>query len=361
MREQQRTNEQDTKYDGRCRKLSSHKIEENVESGKRYVIRAKIPQDGHVEFNDMVRGKISFRWDMVEDQVLMKSDGYPTYHLANVVDDHLMRITHIIRGEEWLTSTPKHIFLYQALDLKQPVFAHLPLLLNPDKSKLSKRQGDVAVEDFILKGYLPEALVNYVALLGWHSSEDQEIFSLKELEQEFSLKRINKAGAVFDQEKLKWLNGHYIRSLDTVKLAERLKIYFRQAGITIDDKEKYYKVINFAKERINLLPDIIPETEMFYSYLDHKNIDSEIIEDPLSRKIAKFWADELSILDDISDEEIKNLIKKTTDKLKVKGKKLYFPLRLALYGKEHGPNIPILIELLGKEESIKRLRSASGV
>lgn len=355
MRDEQRDENKDVRYDGRCRELSQQEIKELEQSGKPYVVRAKTYNEGTVEFDDIIRGQISFRWDMIEDQVLMKSDGFPTYHLANVVDDHEMGITHIIRGEEWLTSTPKHIFLYRSLGWETPVYAHLPLLLNPDKSKLSKRQGDVAVEDFLNKGYLPEALINYVALLGWHPAEDKEIFSLRELENEFSLERINKAGAVFDIEKLKWMNGLYIRTLDDNDLAGRTAKYFAEADIDIKDRQKLFDAVSYAKERINLLPEIIPETEMFFKEISVSKEEYPILAEESSQNIFRLWVDRLAGKETISEDDISALLAETTQELGVKGKKLYFPLRIALYGKEHGPNIPVIIKLLGKEEAIRRL------
>ena len=193
MREEQRAKGIDPKYDGRCRKLSKEERAKRLDEGKPFVVRLKVPQEGEITFYDIVREKVTFPWKMVDDQILIKSDGFPTYHLANVVDDHLMGITHVIRGEEWLSSVPKHLLLYEQFGWKPPKMAHLPLLLNPDKSKLSKRQGDVAVEDYLEKGYLPEALLNFIALLGWHPKGDRELFTLEELEKEFSMKRITKA------------------------------------------------------------------------------------------------------------------------------------------------------------------------
>jgi len=200
MRKEQEKKKLQPKYDRTCLRLSPKEIEDNLTANKPFVVRMKVPDDATIRFSDIVRGEVEFSTERVDDQVLLKSDGYPTYHLANVVDDHLMKISHVIRGEEWLPSTPKHVLLYEAFGWEMPVFAHLPLLLNPDRSKLSKRQGDVAVEDYRDKGYLKEALVNFVALLGWNPGDAREIFSLKELEKEFSLDKVNKSGAVFNVE-----------------------------------------------------------------------------------------------------------------------------------------------------------------
>jgi glutamyl-tRNA synthetase len=359
MRDKQREEKEMIRYDGRCRSLPPAEVQKRLENGESCVIRAKLPETGTIRFFDLIREEVAFPWDMVDDQILIKSDGYPTYHLANVIDDHLMEISHVIRGEEWLSSTPKHIFLYEAFGWEKPEYAHLPLLLNPDKSKLSKRQGDVAVEDFLEKGFLPEALINFVALLGWHDSSDREIFSLQELEQVFSLKRITKSGAVFDLEKLKWMNGHYLRNMDLDDLADRVRDYYLKAGYDLSDKTKFKKVIEFARERITLLPEIIEQTKMFYEELEYSNEDLQLLKSENARKLYSYWLQELAKQPEVTEETIEQLIKQTTEELKIKGKDLYFPLRLCLFGKPHGPNIPALFNILGKDEFIKRLKKAN--
>jgi glutamyl-tRNA synthetase len=206
-----------------------------LDSNIPYVIRLNVPDDQKVFFNDIIRERVEFDTSNIDDQVLIKSDGYPTYHLANVVDDHLMQITHVIRGEEWLSSTPKHILLYDFFGWEKPVFAHLPLLLNPDRSKLSKRQGDVAVEDYQSKGYLKESLINFVALLGWNAGDDKEFYYIDELIEKFSLERVNKAGAVFDLQKLNWLNAEHLRAKSNeqiLELLERWKFKNQNSKIT---------------------------------------------------------------------------------------------------------------------------------
>lgn len=207
-------------YDRTCRNLDQSNISEKMTAGEKFVVRMKIPLTGESIFTDLVRGTVTIDYKNIDDQVLLKSDGFPTYHLAVVVDDHLMQISHVIRGEEWLSSTPKHLLLYHYFNWQAPVFAHIPLLLNPDKSKLSKRQGDVAVEDYIKLGYTKEALVNFIALLGWNPGDNREIFSLEELVQEFSLERVGKSGAIFNVEKLRWLNHKWLTSYTPEKLRE---------------------------------------------------------------------------------------------------------------------------------------------
>jgi glutamyl-tRNA synthetase len=267
-----------------------------------------------------------------------------------------MEITHVIRGEEWLSSVPKHLFLYQALSWKPPKMCHLPLLLNPDKSKLSKRQGDVAVEDFLKKGYLPEALLNFVALLGWHPAGDRELFTLDELVQEFSLKRISKAGAVFDMEKLNWMNGHYLRDLELGYIAIKARQYFTEAGFDISDNERYLKIVDVARNRISMLSEIIEVAKPFFTISTYSEEDQQIIDDENSQKLFTFWLEKLKAPDSITEDSINQLFKRSTEELGIKGKDLYFPLRLALFGSVHGPELPVIFDILGKNEVINRLQ-----
>jgi glutamyl-tRNA synthetase len=211
LKKEQEKNKQQSMYDKRCLFLPPDEVKKNLDSGSPYVVRMNVEKDNIVTVNDLIRGTVEFNSNTIDDQILLKSDGYPTYHLANVVDDHLMAISHVIRGEEWLPSTPKHVLLYESFGWEKPAFAHLPLLLNPDKSKLSKRQGDVAVEDYRSKGYLKDALVNFVLLLGWNPGDEKEFFDLNEMIELFSLERVNKSGAVFNIEKLNWLNAEHLR------------------------------------------------------------------------------------------------------------------------------------------------------
>ena len=357
MRKEQIARGIDARYDERCRKLSKDEIKENLAKGKPYVIREKLPKEGEIVFYDIVRDRVAIKWETVDDQVLIKSDGFPTYHLANVIDDHLMKISHIIRGEEWLSSVPKHLFLYNVFGWKPPKMCHLPLLLNPDKSKLSKRQGDVAVEDFLAKGYLPEALLNFVALLGWHSKSDEELYTLEKLEQEFSLKRISKSGAVFDIEKLNWINGHYLRSLEPGYIAIKARPYFIKAGYDISNEEQYLKIIDVARNRISVLSDITKISKPFFIEPDFNEEDKMLINEENSQKLYSFWFENLKEIETISDEAVNNLLQRSTEELGIKGKDLYFPLRLALFGSVHGPELPVIFDILGKEETVKRLKN----
>ncbi|HMQ02203.1 MAG TPA: glutamate--tRNA ligase [Candidatus Doudnabacteria bacterium] len=271
LRKEQTALKQPPMYDRHCRKLTEEEalaqLAKFETAGKKPVVRQVIPEEGQTVIQDLVYGDISYEHALLDDQVLLKSDGFPTYHLAVVVDDHSMKISHVIRGEEWIPSTPKHILLYQAFGWEVPLFAHLPLILNPDKTKLSKRQGDVAVEDYLKKGYLPEALQNFVALLGWNPKTEQEIFSQEDLITQFDLAKVNKAGAVFDTAKLDWMNGMYIRSLPGEKLVKLLSPYFEAQGINLNDypEEFLLTVVSIEKERLKYLAQITENTDFYFN------------------------------------------------------------------------------------------------
>jgi glutamyl-tRNA synthetase len=325
------------------------------------VIRMKVPLTGEIKFHDLVRGTITVPARDVDDQILLKSDNFPTYHLANIVDDHLMGITHVIRGEEWLPSTPKHALLYDALGWERPQFAHLPLLLNPDKSKLSKRQGDVAVEDYRAKGYFREALVNFVALLGWNPTADREIFTMQELIETFSLEKVNKAGAVFDLQKLEWMNGEYLRSKPLDELYEELQPAALQKGITPDAfAPEYVKaVIGLVRERVSRLNDVLDFAPYMFAPPSEFEADYK----------AKFWQPELlepmtafinrlSALEDnnFTADTLSALAKDFCKETGLKQGVLMNLLRLMTTGRSVGASLPHTLEVLGKQQTISRLR-----
>ncbi|MDB3868505.1 glutamate--tRNA ligase [Candidatus Marinimicrobia bacterium] len=343
-----------TQYDRHCLSLTKDQIREKGSTAS-HVIRLKVPHSKPIIFNDIIRNKITFNAEEIDDQILLKSDGFPTYHLASVIDDYHMGITHVIRGEEWLSSTPKHILLYNAFGWDVPKFAHVPLLLNPDKSKLSKRQGDVAVEDYLKKGTLPEALINFVALLGWNPGDNREIFSLDELISEFSLERIHMSGAIFNQEKLSWMNSQYLKNLPLQEVIEYAKPF-----ITLDistDDEKFNQVIDFARNRISYLTELDDEIKYFYALNLNEHSDRNILNNSASQLLFKFWVNELSKSDKWTPVLFKDLISKTNDELNIKGKDLFFPIRLAIYGECKGPDIPTIYNILGHNEFIARFNS----
>jgi len=255
------------KYDKHCLNLKPEEVEAKLKAGARNVIRLNVPFGRTITFKDLVHGDISFSTNDVDDQVLIKSDGFPTYHLAVVVDDHFMQISHVIRGDEWISSTPKHILLYEALEWGIPHFVHLPLLLSKTKKKLSKRDGDVSVKDFVAQGYLPEALINFVALLGWNPKSEKEIFSIDELCQEFALDKINKSGAVFDLEKLDWINGLYLRQKPLVDLAQLALPYLKDAGLPVENFpiEFIQEILNAERERLKKLTEIGERVGYFFA------------------------------------------------------------------------------------------------
>jgi len=325
-----------------------------LSEGAARVIRMKVPLSGEVRFDDLVRGPIIVPARDVDDQILLKSDNFPTYHLANIVDDHLMEITHVIRGEEWLPSTPKHVLLYDALGWERPKFAHLPLLLNPDKTKLSKRQGDVAVEDYRAKGYFKEALVNFVALLGWNPSADREIFSLDELIQTFNLEKVNKSGAVFDLQKLEWMNGEYLRSMPLERLMEDFLPLAAEHGLNAP-ADYLRSVVELLRERVTRLHEI----PAFGAYMFAAPTEFE------ADYKAKFWqpalAPQLQTLlerlntSDFTADALNVLTKDFAKESGVKVGVWMNILRLAITGKSVGASMIHTMEILGKPECLKRV------
>ena len=349
------TEKKTIKYDRHCLELSKDEAQSRMKT-EQHVIRMKVPEEEEVVFFDVVRERVSIRCEELDDQILIKSDEYPTYHFANVVDDHLMGITHVMRGEEWLPSTPKHVLLYQFFDWKLPKFIHLPLLLNPQNSKLSKRQGDVTVEDYLQKGYLSEAIINFVALLGWHPKNDQEIFSLTELEKEFSLKRIHKSGAVFDIEKLNWMNSQYLMHLPLNQIAEKAKPYFDKDIFDLSNSEKYLMTVDNARCRVNTLADIPAESKMFYGEVSPSVENSGILKTENAKTLLSRLYKQIQPDSELDGESFKQLLMEIGKEMGIKGKELFSPVRIVLYGDSKGPDIPIIFSILGREETIHRLK-----
>ena len=361
LREQQQKLNQQTMYDKFALTLSQDEVEKKLENSETFVVRLNVQPNETVVVDDLIRGKVEFDTNTVDDQVLIKSDGFPTYHLANVVDDHLMEITHVIRGEEWLSSTPKHVLLYEFLGWEKPVFAHLPLLLNPDKSKLSKRQGDVAVEDYRNKGYLKEALINFVALLGWNPGDEQEVFTMKELINKFSLERVHKAGAVFNIEKLNWLNAEHLRSKPYDELLlmlkdELSKSYYKD---NVLDDDYLLLIIEAMKPRVSFVNEFI--TKCTYFYTEPTEYDEHVIKkrwkDDTSEQLIKL-RDNIAQLDNPVKEDFENALTKTSEELNIGKGKLIHPVRLALSGIGTGPGVYDLLNIIGKDKSIERINHA---
>lgn len=367
LRKMQELNKKGTGYDGFCRGVTLEEARTRIAAGEVSVVRMKMPREGVTQCHDLIRGTVEFQNALVDDQVLLKSDGFPTYHLALVVDDHHMEITHVIRGEEWLSSTPKHIHLYKLFGWEPPQFAHLPLLVNKEKQKLSKRHGDVAVKDFQEKGYLPEAMVNFVAFLGWNPGDEREIFTLEQLAKEFTLERTSKSAAVFNEEKLMWYNKEYLRSLDLQEITKRSVPFFVQCGLVASvesaNLEFLAKVVALEKERATTLHDI--GCEVGYFFATEITYDSEML---IWKKDTREGSKEKlqllsSKLQEISgsnwNKELleKNIMAWIQEKELGTGNVLW-PLRVALSGQKNSPGPFEIAEVLGKEKTLTRVQNA---
>ncbi len=351
LRQEQTESKETPKYDKKCLALTDEEIDEKLKAGEEHVIRLNLPPDTVIEFADEVFGHISFNTNDIDDQVLVKSDGYPTYHFAVVIDDYLMKITHVIRGEEWISSTPKHVYLYKALGLEAPKFVHLPTVLNTNRKKLSKRNDDAAVEDFKAKGYLPQALTNFVALLGWSSTELTEIMSMDKLIENFDLSRIGKSGAIFDVDKLNWMNASYIKEYDNHSLAQ-MCMPFLKTPCTI---EKLVLIIDAVKDKMVLLSDInnLAEPVFFKEKLSDDSIS--LLSAEKSMIVLNQLKESIANAEDLSSQGLQAIIKSIQTKCGIKGKDLYMPIRLAVTGHEHGPDLAKIMAAIGSEELIKRI------
>ncbi|WP_066496447.1 glutamate--tRNA ligase [Abyssisolibacter fermentans] len=349
-------------YDGHCRNLSEEEVKAKLDAGESYTIRLKMPEDKEIVFDDLVRGKITINSNEVDDQVLIKSDGFPTYHFAVVVDDYLMKITHVIRGEEWITSTPKHVYMFEAFGWEAPKYVHLPTVLNNEKKKLSKRHGDVAVSDFKEKGYLPEALVNYLALVGWSPESNKEFFTVEELINEFSFDRVSKTGGVFDRDKLKWVNANYIRNADVEKITELAIPYLIKDGyIKEEDVESKYEwikaLVASIKDRLSYIGEIDEKAKfLFDNEIKPENEETlEVLKGEQVPTLLDAFKEELDELDQIDEEFSKKIMKTIGKKTKIKGKQLFMPVRAALSGQLHGPDLDKIIYVLGKQNILNRI------
>lgn len=364
MRTRMQQEGKDPKYDRKNMRnqltLGNKETNELLQSGHSYVVRLLVP-DSEIVFSDIIRGEIRIHGKDMDDQVLLKSDGYPTYHLANVVDDHLMKITHVIRGEEWLPSTPKHVLLYKFFGWDLPQFAHLPLLLNKDKSKLSKRQGDVAVEDYITKGYFKDAFVNFIALLGWNPTADREIYSINELIDLFNLEKVNKAGAVFDLVKLNWMNSYYLHHIIPVEeLAKELQSILSNRNTEQEylDYDYLIKTITLFRERLNFLNELPDYAKYMFSDsfeydIEYKNKHWK--ED--TEELLKELFDLLSHIDNFRTETLHDKVKSWVDEKQIKFKEIIHPLRFVITGKSIGAGMFETMDVLGKNKCLRRFRT----
>jgi len=378
LRRDQEASHQPTRYDWHCRYLLPDEIKIRLDKGDKYVIRLKVPENRIISFIDLVRGQVTFNSREIDDQVLLKADGFPTYHLAHVVDDYLMKTSHIIRGEEWLSSTPKHLLLFEFLNWPAPHYAHLPLILNADKSKLSKRQGDVAVEDYRCQGYLPEALINFVAFLGWNPGTEQEIFSLPELVKAFSFQQVHKAGAIFNSEKLDWMNSVYIKKLPLEKFTELATPYLFSAhpyqggaeppkgakgGVENLKKETIKKIFALEQTRVSKLSEVGQGIEFLFQ--DQLNYDAKLLiwkksDLAATKRNLSLVAEEFKNYQsgDWNKEILEKKLKEFIAKNNLTNGEILWPLRVALTGLEKSPTPFEVAEILGKNRTLKRISEA---
>ena len=363
LRTMQEFNKLPPGYDGHCRNLSKEEVEKQLAETTTHVVRMKMPKEGNTVFEDMIRGTVSFQNALVDDQVILKSDGFPTYHFAVVIDDHFMEITHVIRGEEWISSTPKHIELFRMFGWEAPKYAHLSLLVNEQKKKLSKRHGDVAVLDFEKNGYLPEAIVNFVAFLGWNPGTDQEIFSLKQLEEQFDITQVGKSASVFNREKLNWYNQQYMRSLPPEQLTIRVLPFLEQLGLVANDHQWLATCVLLERERVSTLKELAEAIAFLFpelvdyeaSLLVWKKSTPEDAKNKLTAVSAMLReSTDSAWTREVLEQTLLTWIKENNFGV---GDVLW-PIRTALSGKQNSPGPFDLLAVLGKEKSLARLAHA---
>jgi len=342
IRKEMQEKKQIPRYDRHCKAVPTSEAKKRVESGEKYVIRMVIPDGETIFWDDLVRGRVEFNSDIIDDQVIIKSDGFPTYHLAVVVDDYLMKVTHVLRGEEWISSGPKHILLYRYFGWEAPRFAHMPLIRNSDRSKMSKRKNDVSIFSYKEKGFLPEALRNYLCLMGWSHPDGKDIFSYEEYIEKFSIERMQTTGPIFDLKKLTWMNQQYIQSKSDEELKKIILDFYPKA------KELDSKIIDalipLVKTRMETLKDFESSTEIFFKDLDFELSDKE-------KELAKELSKELIAIDTWNHDMIFEAIKKIMTEHSVKMSVFY----KIFTGKERGLPLPETLEILGKEKTLSKI------
>lgn len=342
-----------------CKNLTLEEARKRIAAGEPYVVRQTIPNSGITSFEDEVYGHIEVENAGLSEGVLLKTDGYPTYNFANIVDDHLMNITHVVRGNEYLSSTPKYNLIYQAFGWDIPTYIHCPPVMKDEQHKLSKRNGDASYQDLIQKGFLNDAILNYIALLGWTPKEEKEIYSLEELVKEFDIKRISKSGAIFDINKLKWVNSQYLKNLSIDQLTDLCKPFLQNAYDLSNKSEAWIKkLVEVHKDHITCGEEIVEQVKLFFE--DEIHPDDEAIEFMKDENIPhtlKVFKEKLSQVDEneFTQENIFACIKATQKEAKARGKMLYMPLRIATTGIMHGVDLAASIMLIGKDKTLERL------
>ena len=359
QRELQEARGESFKYDDPCKKLSIEECEQRIANGEKFVIRQTIPETGTTSFEDEVFGKITVDNETLDEQILIKSDGFPTYNFANVVDDHLMGITDVVRGMEYLSSTPKYNLIYDAFGWDIPRYIHCPPVMKDEHHKLSKRNGDASFQDLVAKGYLPEAILNYIALLGWSPEEDKEIFTLEELVQAFNVKHIGKMGAIFDPEKLKWINGMWLRNMDLDDYYKLVKPYIDEAVKGDYDGRKIAAILQQRAQTLNEIPPMLDFFDTFPSYDNSLYVNKKMkTDEEISKTSLQACYELLESIDeaDWNQENLHTQLLALPKKMGRKNGQVLFPLRLAITGKQFTPGGAIEIaDILGKKETLRRL------
>lgn len=350
------------RYMGKCRYLSPEEIKAFEEQGRKPVIRFKVPDDQLIVVDDMVRGKVEFDSSGIGDFVIVKSDGIPVYNFAVVIDDYLMKITHVIRGEEHLSNTPRQILIYDALGMEIPKFAHVSLILGKDRTKMSKRHGATWVEQYRDEGYLPEAIINFLALLGWSPESEQEIFSMEELCRQFSLDRVAKNPAVFDIDKLKWMNGYYIRNSSTERITEMAVPYLLKAGyIKERDAEERFSwlndIVDAVKESLTVVSEVAEKTRLFFEDFVNPEDDEarEVLKQDHIPHLIEVFREKVNQAPEVDEGFLNRVFKEIQKETGIKGRKLFMPVRVLLTGQTHGPELGRILMILGKNSILKRL------
>jgi len=365
LRAEQVRRKQPPGYDRLCRHLTPRERAKKQAEGIIPVVRFKVPREGQTRFNDLIYGDVVFEHNTIDDFVLLKSDGYPTYHLANVVDDHAMKVSHVIRAEEWISSTPRHLLLYQALGFEPPQFVHHPMILGPDRAKLSKRHGAVSILDYREMGYLPQTMFNFLSLIGWSLDDKTELMSRQELIDNFSLERIGKTGAIFNREKLDWMNGVYIRRLTADQFFEAVQPYLMTdipAGEALISSEEYVRaILPLVQERARTLLEVVELTQFFFiDQLDYK--PDLLIGKNMSRESAipalKAAQQKLSPLGTFDADSLEGVLRPLAAELGLKTGQLFGVLRVAVTGRMAAPPLFQTMAVLGKERCLRRIEAA---
>ena len=367
MRKEQQRFKRPPGYDRRCRDLTVEERQAREAEGGPSVVRFAMPSDGVTSVTDLIRDEVSFENRLIDDFVILKSDTFPTYHLANVVDDHDMEITHVLRAEEWLPSTPRHLKLYDALGLEPPRFAHLPMILAPDRSKLSKRHGATSVLEFRGMGYLPQAMVNFLALLSWSLDDSTELLSTAELIESFSLERVSRPGAIFDLDKLNWMNGHYIRDITHDELADALLDYWRSNPPDeipeLPDREQLMRIVPLIQERLKTLQDAAALTAFFFRPLveyDGADLVQKGMDTERTRVALDMSLSALKTVESFDAESLEGVLRPLADELGVKAGQLFGSLRVATTGQRVSPPLFETMEILGRDRSLAAVQEAAG-